>query len=235
MRGYYFIIIFSAFAVACNYSVSKNEKGNNISGGLDAKKPITWTTVQASALDTCVRCHSGANSPALSSKDLVIEHYDDVLNEVISKSMPPKSKGYVPLSACQIAILKKWQELKFPETSTVTIGSLPECVSSSPVDVVPISALPATYANLEAQILKPYCLHCHNPDSSDFEASAILLSPYDVLIAKKNLLKDGANSKLVKILKATDDDRMPPPEEGAGLTDEEIDFVIRWLEAGMPR
>lgn len=236
MRGYSYTIIFSLIISSCNYRLDKTAGATDPNGSLSDKLPISWSTVETKVLSTCFRCHAGNVPPLLNKCELIVSNFSKVMGEVVSGDMPPASQGYPALTSCQQAILKKWQELNFPQESSHTSAELKECSSEVVQPVVPLDKLPPTYANFNERVLQKYCLSCHNKEGADPMASGILLYPYVEMKAKTNLLKGpGSASKLVKILSATDDERMPPPDDGAaGLTADEINFVIRWIDAGAP-
>jgi hypothetical protein len=98
-----------------------------------------------------------------------------------------------------------------------------------------ILSMPLNYDTLAEKILKPRCLHCHKEGGDDSDAADILLYPYDQLtLHPKFLGTSSADSKLYKLVTKTDDNRMPPPEDGAALTADEIEFIKRWVDAGHP-
>lgn len=76
----------------------------------------------------CLDCHSaGQRRPELTTKDFLTSNANDVFNEIFDETMPPQKKGYTPFTACEKAALKKWFDLGSPDTSTITVNSLPEC------------------------------------------------------------------------------------------------------------
>jgi len=98
-----------------------------------------------------------------------------------------------------------------------------------------IANLPLTYATFLSQILQPRCLHCHNPQGTDSDAAQVLLFPYATLLKHKSWFPENIEqSKLIKMITRTDEYRMPPPEDGAPLSNEEIQFIRQWLLAGHP-
>lgn len=205
--------------------------------GLGEEALISTEIVQRTTLSSCQHCHSGLKQPILNSKATVLASLGKVQSEVFSEQMPPRSSGYKAVTECEKEILKKWVELGTPDTSNVKVSSLPGCANSTPKppESIPISQMPLDYQTLATKILQPKCLNCHNPDG-DPDAQDILLFPYSELASKPTLLgTSSAQSKLVRMVTRTDEERMPPPESNIpALTSEEIDFLKKWIDAGHP-
>lgn len=237
MRGFYFIIIFSSLFSACSYHEIKGTLAQDAQQTFSENQMIDATTIQQSVLFTCTRCHSGTNQPYLGTAGDIQRNFAKVQQEVSANAMPPSDSGYRPLSACQKDILAKWAANGFPVSSTVRVLDLPSCAAanSGPPVNQPILSMPLNYQTLTTQILQPKCLHCHNANSSDPDASQYLLYPFAKMAAHVNLLGvDSAHSKLYRIVSRTDDERMPPPEDSAALSAEQQEFIKRWLDVGHP-
>ncbi|MFI4876910.1 MAG: DUF1553 domain-containing protein, partial [Blastopirellula sp. JB062] len=87
------------------------------------------------------------------------------------------------------------------------------------------------------QLLTSNCFHCHGPDPESREAGLRL----DQFEAASTELDSGMiaivpgkpeESELLARLEGDDFVRMPPPESGKRLTDEEIDLFRRWIAEG---
>ena len=239
MRGFYCIIIFSFLGLgSCNYHVLKTSGVSPSSDtNFDSQSTVTTILVQQSVLNVCLRCHSGTTSPNLSSADGLRANIAKIQNEVGSNQMPPSSSGYSPLGDCQKDILQEWVAEGMPDTSTHKVSDLPHCQQGTPppATTTPILEMPLNYQTFNSQILQPKCLHCHNANSGDPDASGILLYPYNALTAHRNLLgPDSSHSKLFTLVSRTDEDRMPPPEDSAPLTTDQLEFIKRWIDAGHP-
>lgn len=246
MRGFYCIIICSALILGtgCDYRVVKDPNALNGNNGSQAK-PIDGATlidatlVKNTVLKTCMDCHAGRTSPELGSISAIQQNVSNVISWVNSNAMPPGKNGYSPLSDCNKAILTKWSQLGSPETSNEKVGDLAECKDGQvvpPETNLPIEKMPLTYQTLLTKVLQPKCLKCHNPDYEDVEAAGILFYPYSEITKRPRLWSaPGAKSKIVRVLTKDDESRMPPPEDGAPLSNEEIQFVIKWLDAGAPQ
>lgn len=245
MRGLFSITICSAiFLLSCNYNIIKNPQalgGSNNSQTLPPNESanLGWDLIKNSALTTCMSCHVGHTSPELGSLGSVQQNLNKILTEVHSNSMPPAKNGYAPLSDCNKAILEVWIQQGAPPTSSTKVGDLPACKTTtgkpSEDNNTPLAEMPLTYQTLMTKILQPKCLKCHNPDSEDVDAAGILFFPFSE-ITKRNRLwaPPGRDSKIIKVLSRSDETRMPPPEDGAPLSAQEIEFITRWIDAGKP-
>lgn len=238
MRGFYCITI-SSFLIlgSCNYHVLK-DPGTSSQDTFSDTTTVSADVVQKSVLDTCLRCHSGSNAPALNTLDAIKANINKIQDEVTSNSMPPADAGYKPLSDCEKDILQEWVQKGMPDNSSKKVFDLAHCQSGVPQTPPkkPILEMPLTYETLTTEVLQPRCLHCHNPKSDDPDAKDIALYPFADLVAQKNMViaADAANSKIYKYVVRTDDNRMPPPEDGAPLTADQIEFIKRWINAGAP-
>lgn len=246
MRGFYCIIICSAliFGLGCDYRVVKDPNALNETNGtqskpIDGSVVIDASLVKNTVLKTCMSCHVGRTPPDLGSVSSIQQNISKIITTVNSNVMPPGKNGYAPLSDCHKAILSKWAQLGVPEASTAKVGDISECkgqVSPPPETNLPIEQMPIVYQTLVTKILQPKCLKCHNPDSDDIEAAGILFYPYAEIAKRPRLWSSpGAKSKIVRVLTSEDDSRMPPPEDSAPLSKEEVQFIIKWLDAGTPQ
>lgn len=229
------IVALSFILISCNYSVLKKPGLNDTNQveSLPQEAPVDWTLMSESVLNVCVSCHSGKRSPRLVTYADVSANLTKVWSEIDTAAMPPQSAGYSPLSSCKKAALKKWMDLGAPQVSQVKVSTLPECPADGPMPV-PLPNVALNYDNLVKYILRPKCMGCHNPkDSSD--ASTTLFYPYSEIAADSHWDPPAAASKLYNVITRADADRMPPPETGAALTKDEIDFIARWIDAGRPQ
>jgi hypothetical protein len=236
MRGFLCIIIFS-FLLSCSYHVDKTGGANQSqSDAALGTQPISWRLMQTSVLKSCLQCHSGSKQPLLFSYSDMVQNISGVWAEVSSGTMPPPSSGISRLSTCRTAILRKWIDLGTPENSSVMVSSLPECPShGGDGGDLPINQMPLNYQTLRTKILEPRCLHCHNVNDTT-DAGAILFSPYSQLMqGARKWSSPAKDSKVVHLSRTTNlDDRMPPPEDGDALQEDEIQFIERWIDAGKP-
>ncbi len=242
-------IILSAGAVvfiatSCNYKMQKQDPaGNSGQGSLSADAVISYEIVSSYSMHTCQSCHAGVSKPGLDSIDLVRANSSKVMTEVEGNKMPPPEKGYSSLSDCQKAIMKKWVDIGMPESSSSRVSELPECKSIgsvTPPPIIPIELMPLNYETLNTRILQKKCLSCHTSDSKN-DAKDYPFYPYQALIDEAQSGLEWAppaiKNKVYRDITAPDgdDNLMPPPEsKQARLTQEEINFIVRWVDAGRP-
>ena len=79
-------------------------------------------------------------------------------------------------------------------------------------------------------ILAKHCISCHGPDEENRSADLRL----DVREAALDAIEpqDPDSSELFARISSQDDDRMPPPEHGEGLTAEEVGLIRKWIQQG---
>ncbi len=262
LRTSRFYILIALFALgACNSShlakqagIDDNTKAEK--AVLAPKSEINWPLMRDAILNECKDCHIKMKTYAGVAPQLV-----KIVSKVETGAMPPAEEGYAPLSACQVAVLKTWVALGAPPKSAVTVDSLPECAGLAVASPSPtpaptpsaaptplptpaplpgptpggIAAMPLTYATLKSEILDSKCVRCHQASSSS-DAKDTLFVPYDEITKRPDLWrKPGKDCKLVRTLTRTDGKRMPPPPRNSPLAQDEIDFIIRWVDAGLPQ
>lgn len=243
MLGFYFIIICSLLTVSCNYNVQKNPANNNQTGNgnslLKADAVINWDLMQNSILNQCMSCHIGKSSPELGSYAAVVQNKNKIAIAVNNNSMPPAKNGYQPFDDCRKAILNSWVQAGSPETMTAHVSDFPDCknITDNPGSSnIPLAQAPLNYDTVLKRILQPKCINCHNPDSDDIDAAGILFYPYSEIVNRVRLWQAPAiSSKIIKVLTRNDEDRMPPPPKDEPLSKDEIDFIKRWVDAGVPQ
>lgn len=240
-----FALTAMAFVLAsCNYRTIKDakafaERAQKSSGSeLTGESLISWPVVQVGVLSSCRSCHSGKNSPDLSTFSLVRQKLNLVQSEITSGSMPPAKNGYALLDSCQQAVLNAWVASGAPEQGSQKVSSLSECKNRGAGGggaKLPLSEIALTYENVVQRILQPKCITCHNPDADDIEVAGILFFPYEEIQKRPMLWRSpAASSKFIHSVTRLDEDRMPPPPD-EGLTKEEVDFLLRWIDAGVPK
>ena len=233
------LLFFSVnFFTGCNYKI--NKAADPKEGAVSLSDLISFETMTSFSMRTCMNCHSGKNPPDLSTLGGLKSNIAKVQEDIQISKMPPASGGYLPLTQCQKDVLQKWVDLGMPQTSSHTVGELPSCQNSfgPPVALTPILLMPLNYETLRSRILGPKCLLCHVADAKDPDSADLPFSPYSELISKtgKKWSSPATSSKVyIEITNQTDG--MPPADSDPKiemLTDDEVTFVQRWIDAGLP-
>jgi len=256
MRGWLYTITFKKVnlflsvgmlilaGTACNYNTQKqNPAGPAGQATLSDDALISYETVANYSMSTCKNCHAGVSQPTLDSVDLLRSNISKVMTATEGNKMPPAEKGYSSLSDCQKSIMKKWVDLGMPESSSMKVSELPECKtigSVTPPPIIPIELMPLNYETLNTRILQKKCLSCHT-DDSDSDAKDYPFYPYQALVDEGmsgyEWRPPAIKSKVYRDITASDDDDdlMPPLDSGQSrLNQNEIDFIVRWIDAGRP-
>jgi hypothetical protein len=235
---YRLLMVFIFALPACNYYFTHGSSPDMKSHlKLDEKSTVNAMAIQQSVLYSCTNCHfSGKRSPRLTNIEDIRHNIDAVLKVVNSNTMPPAQAGFEPLSDCEKDILASWVQEGMPDQSQTLILSVGHCQKNpiAPPNTTPsILDQPLNYQTFLATILRPKCLHCHNGDSGVEEASEYLLYPYEKMNSHFNIWGNETDAgKIVTAVTATNEHRMPPPEDGAPLTADEVEFIKRWIKAG---
>lgn len=253
------VVFVSGFLLAmvslssCSVYFSPQRQLETLRDNNDSNKPLSqestldYETITTLSLSSCLKCHSGSKVPDLSTRENLIANMKSVLASVRDDRMP---KGNNPkLNDCQKDALTAWADLGAPERTEQQISSVASCseigsgnattttstTTTTTLPPPPLDQMPLDYKTVTDRILRPKCMSCHNPDSTS-DAVDTLLFPYDEITAQRSLLgTSSANSKIFKKVTATDDTLMPPADSDyAHLTDEELTFLQRWLDAGHP-
>ncbi len=81
-------------------------------------------------------------------------------------------------------------------------------------------------------ILADNCFHCHGRDANHRKAKLRLDIREEAVAAGAIVPGDAAASELVRRIRATDGDRMPPVDSKRSLTPEQIETLTRWVAEG---
>jgi len=241
MKKTAFFLIFSSTALllaGCSYPFSNigvvGDKNNSIkifSKADLSHQTLSYDVLSKTAISSCLTCHS-AGSTNLSTAANLAANGSDVLSEIQSGAMPPRSSGF-KLDDCEKQMLEYWlDDQAHSRVSTEKVSDLPLCASYSgqaPAPTVDFSKLALSYENLRTDILAKHCLSCH---SSDNPKAKTFLDTLDALQKEELLGTSSADSKLYDIV--TRAVRfMPPARSGLPrLTAPETDYLKRWLDAG---
>jgi uncharacterized membrane protein len=196
---------------------------------------IDFALIKSYSLSSCMGCHSGSQSPDISTFTGASSAVVRILARVDVDTMPPTNGGYQMLNTCQKALLHKWSDIGATETSAITIASIPECKNSSganitPAPVIPITQMPLNYNTILTKILQPKCITCH---SSTGTMPDIQFYPYSKLMLKSSKWSTPGNRST--IYKVTADKSMPTKNSGLSpLTTDELRVLAQWIDAGKP-
>lgn len=242
----FFYLALGIDLTACNYTKIKNPRtaDNNKFETIKLSKStsLSWALINGNILSSCLNCHRNHTKPDLNQWESVRQNLSKILRDVRSNDMPPAKDGYVPLDDCRKAILEAWADQNAPETSNFKISSLKACEqlpeeSTGPPEELPLSQSPLNYQTLLRRVLQPKCIKCHNADSEDLEAAGVLFAPYSEILSREQLWEGpGSTNKLVQTLITEDEEKKMPPttSDTQALTPEEVQYIIRWIDAGKP-
>ncbi len=227
--------------LGCKYQygdLNKNGQNGDNNGFVDPDSIISYELIQKTTLRSCANCHSGNKQPDIVDFTSTKANINKIINQVLKiKAMPPQSNGYAALSQCELKVFEKWVQMGTPDNSLEKVSSLTECINQKPpVPVLPIELMPLSYDTLVTHFLQKKCLTCHNPESDNWEAKEYLFYPYSEI---DNNIKwwsgPGANAKIIRKINGSSDEPMPPLDSKIpAATPQEIDFIIRWIDAGRP-
>ena len=113
---------------------------------------------------------------------------------------------------------------------SVTVGSAAWGPGEARADDSAAEAI--DFAGTIRPILSDKCFRCHGPDEDSREADLRL----DVeQSAKENAIVAGQPDESLVLERVTSEDpdeRMPPPDSGKSLTEDEIELIRRWIQQG---
>lgn len=199
-----------------------------------SNKKIDFDLVKSVPLRTCLECHT-TGSRSMDSAEKVLKLKGDILESIHKNSMPPKSSGYAPLSDCEKKILETWiEDQEQGRASGVLVKDIPACADAKAPVAKPktdFKNLELSFENLQKEILAPKCLSCHATDSPGYQYALDDLQRMKdneliMATADESLLYQVTVPGRVKYF-------MPPKNKGIPpLTEEEQDYLKRWIEAG---
>ncbi|WP_142700667.1 c-type cytochrome domain-containing protein [Bdellovibrio sp. ZAP7] len=91
---------------------------------------IDYYVVSKTSLKTCMDCHS-SKAPILDTEERVYNVRDDIMATVEAGDMPPRRKGYEPLTACELKILQSYFDNKTNNRAAQRVKEIPECKSAT--------------------------------------------------------------------------------------------------------
>lgn len=239
-KHFVFLAILGLPLVGCSYPME--ELGLFKTGGLEVKgfskfqnEKVSFDVVKSTALSTCLECHtSGGRS--MNTAEKVLAQKDAILGAINKGSMPPRSAGYKPLTACEKQILETWIDDQVRSRSDVQkVGELSNCGDAeAPVQKpeTDLATLELSFENLKKEILGPKCMVCHSTET----AKRTILETVADLHKHKLLAATAEESVLYQVTVPGMNKRFMPPQRGntmlAPLTEAELSYLKRWIEAG---
>ncbi|WP_374033319.1 hypothetical protein ACES2I_11000 [Bdellovibrio bacteriovorus] len=239
-KHFVFLAVLGLSLVGCSYPME--ELGLFKTGGLEVKgfskfqnEKVSFDVVKATAMSTCLECHT-SGSRSMDTAEEVLAQKDSILSVINKGTMPPRSSGYQPLSACEKQILETWIDDQMRSRSDVQkVGELSNCgEAEAPVQKpkTDLATLELSFENLKKEILAPKCMVCHSTETAK---RTILETVAD--LHNHNLLAASAEeSVLYQVTVPGMNKRFMPPQRGktilAPLTEAELSYMKRWIEAG---
>ena len=236
----FFILICAQMILnSCNYthlkkSVHQDTPLHQNKNGSDL---INYSQIYNIVIDKyCIRCHRSGDFPLRTYKETVFLS-ETIRNTVFVLGSMPK---FQTLPDREKKLLLSWLDAGTPEFSV-----------KQPIEN-PENLLP-TYSSIRDNIFKIRCGNCHNPKSqyclstnTDYrnrvnkESCRIELENFSELIngdeeARKELILPGSpdESQLIISIERTDENRMPPAEDGFNsLEPNEIKIIREWISKG---
>jgi mono/diheme cytochrome c family protein len=98
----------------------------------------------------------------------------------------------------------------------------------------PPAAAPISFNREILPILANNCFACHGPDEQKRETK-FHFDTQEGMFAKAGVIEPGNAAESLLVEKITDPnpkDRMPPPDSGHALTEQQIDLLRRWIDQG---
>lgn len=189
--------------------------------------------------EKCNKCHDETDDFDLGQYSVFAANAASIKDRVLR---PINVRGHMPkASKPQLT----WDELsaivKFID------GGMPEGGAGSwqpPADSVPSPSPTATpapaaelkpsFASIKEKIFDPKCIGCHT--APKFAGKLYPLGDLAGILAVDSGLikKDTVHSRLMSAVTRTDEDRMPPANKGAPLTQAEVEILKQWISLGCP-
>ncbi|MNK77674.1 hypothetical protein D3C87_972820 [compost metagenome] len=237
--GFLFSLFFVFALTSCSYTLGElglynDDKVAGISLAQMSEMDLNFETVRKISLSTCLECHTTGNH-SIDTPAKLLEHKNEVLDSVRNKTMPPKSSGYAALNECETKILETWIEERTQNRSVVSkVKDIPACAGAKPPEPKPktdFTKLPLSFENLQREILAPKCLSCHATDSPGYQYA---LDDLERMKDNELILATADESLMYQVtIPGRVKYFMPPKKSGLQpLTDEERDYMKRWIEDG---
>lgn len=204
----------------------------------------------------CIGCHGSDGGVNLQSYDNVKKAIKAIHRAAIVERSMPLNDSLTPR---QYQILKKWIAMGAPKGGGSgsnpppgggsppgsgddgSDGANPEPHPHPQPEPAPgpepephpePEPLKPTYDSIRSRILVPQCLNCHSQGGQ--AARLPLATKEDLLNSPMELVIPGnvEESSIVIAIERQDSKRMPPPQTGDGLKQEEIQIIKEWIQNG---
>lgn len=232
--------VFVIFALTgCSYTLGelglyKDGKFPKLDLSQMAEMDSNFETVKKISLASCLECHTNG-SHSMDTPEKLLAQHTKVLASVHERTMPPKSSGYKNLNECETKILETWIDDRVQNRATRTkVKDIAACAGAKPPEAKPktdFATLELSFENLQKEILAPKCLSCHATDSPGYQYA---LDDLQRMKDNELILATAEDSLLYQVtIQGRVKYFMPPKKSGLqSLTDEERDYLKRWIEAG---
>ncbi len=236
IKNLFLLILAGASVVSCGYFGPSSPTLTQSVLTPQQKASLSYETVRTAVFtQSCTGCHGSLGGVNLESYDSVIQNLALVERAVFqTKTMP---KGF-SLTRDQEAILKAWIEMGAPEkpgqgtpAPTPDPTATPEPTPEPTPTPVP-EPLKATFESIKQNVLTNKCIYCH---SGSGQAKHIPIDTVDALVNSPREIVIPGNadeSGLVLAIERDDDKRMPPPNVGKSLSDDEKQVIREWINNG---
>ncbi len=202
----------------CRFYYQEKNPSDLLNATLDAAQ-ISYQTVHRQVLGPrCVACHGNSGGITLDSYTTVKANLNAIERTALAQKTMPKSG---PLSPREAALLSAWIKAGAPE---FTAGPKPPPELEEPIR--------PEFESIKKNVFQARCMACHTQGGS---ASGVLLNTReDLLNSPRELVLPGNpdESGLVLAVERNDNKRMPPPESGPKLREDECAAIRKWIENG---
>lgn len=215
MKSFFAYLIVGVLISGCQfYYKEKPQEGFLLPSDLSS---ISYQMVSEKVLSTrCISCHGNSGGVNLESYASVKQHLGAIeRTALITKTMPKNGS----LNSSELALLSAWIKAGAPE---------------NPQAPIPEEPLKANFDSIKKKIIDRRCIACH---SLEGKASGVpLTSLKEILDSPREIVipYNPDESGLILATERMDGKRMPPPETGNPLSQDEISILRQWIEIGAP-
>lgn len=207
---------------------------------IDLNSDVTYELLKSTVLESkCIGCHNdnrarggvdlstyeAVMSASTENGKVVVENdsaSSTIYLEAFNGTMPPRT----PLTEEEIALIKKWIDTGANKGGDIIVPSDP---SDSIGPEVNFKTLDANYINLKKYILEDKCIGCHKKDRAKAEVD---LSSYETIFGMSfyfSTITEPGMPEQSALYTEVFNGNMPPRKK---LSDEEIEFIRRWIAEG---